>query len=172
MYGHCRSWGPLLKLRPLSKLGPLLKLGSTVKGRVNCRSQAHCRRQGYHGILNYIDTKAKCRHLKKLICKGTLWQVFIRVYRLEIKSVMLVFRPSFVNCCPSNLFSGSTLALYPPPCLKVHYTQIVCGWEEIGGVGDHILQEFNTLYLTRFSPYKTDRPLQTKNLGGEGDSDR
>ncbi len=25
-----------------------------------------------HGLINYIDTKAKCRHLKKLTCKGTL----------------------------------------------------------------------------------------------------
>ncbi len=38
-----------------------------------------------------IDTKAKCRYLKKLACKGTLRQVFIGVYRLEIQSVMLVF---------------------------------------------------------------------------------
>jgi hypothetical protein len=35
----------------------------------------------YHGLVNYIDTIAKCRHLKKLTCKGTLRQVFIRVYR-------------------------------------------------------------------------------------------
>jgi hypothetical protein len=33
---------------------------------------------GYsHWLINYIDTKAKCRHLKKLTCKGTLRQVFI-----------------------------------------------------------------------------------------------
>ncbi len=30
-----------------------------------------------HGPINYIDTKAKCRHIKKLTCKGTLRQVFI-----------------------------------------------------------------------------------------------
>jgi hypothetical protein len=30
-----------------------------------------------HGLINYIDTKAKCRHLKKLTCKGTLRHVFI-----------------------------------------------------------------------------------------------
>ncbi len=34
-----------------------------------------------HGLKNYMDTKAKCRHLKKL----TLRQVFIRVYRLVIQ---------------------------------------------------------------------------------------
>jgi hypothetical protein len=28
-----------------------------------------------HGLVNYIDNKAKCRHLKKLTCKGTLQQV-------------------------------------------------------------------------------------------------
>jgi hypothetical protein len=44
-----------------------------------------------HGLSNYIDTKAKCGHLKKLPCKGTLRQVFIRIYRLVIQSVMSVF---------------------------------------------------------------------------------
>ncbi len=36
-----------------------------------------------HGLINYKDTKTKCRRLKKLTCKGTSRQVFIRVYRLE-----------------------------------------------------------------------------------------
>jgi hypothetical protein len=49
----------------------------------------------HHGLINYKDTKAKCRHLKKLTCKGTLRQVFIRVYRLEIQSVRLIF-----STCP------------------------------------------------------------------------
>jgi hypothetical protein len=44
----------------------------------------------FHGLINYIDTKAKCCHLKKFTRKSTLLQVFIRVYRLEIQSVMLV----------------------------------------------------------------------------------
>jgi hypothetical protein len=35
-----------------------------------------------HGLINYIDTKAKCR-LKKFTCKGTVRQAFIRDYRLE-----------------------------------------------------------------------------------------
>ncbi len=37
-----------------------------------------------HGLINYIETKAKGCHLKKITCKGTLRQVFIRVYRLEL----------------------------------------------------------------------------------------
>ncbi len=39
-----------------------------------------------HGLINYIDTKAK-----KLTCKGTLRQVFIKVHRLEVQSVLLAF---------------------------------------------------------------------------------
>jgi hypothetical protein len=47
-----------------------------------------------------VDTKAKCRHLKKLTCKGTLRQVFRRVYRLEIQSVMLVFSTQLCELLP------------------------------------------------------------------------
>ncbi len=32
---------------------------------------------GDHGLINYLDAKAKCRHLEKFTCKGTLQQVFI-----------------------------------------------------------------------------------------------
>jgi hypothetical protein len=42
------------------------------------------------------------------------------------------------------------------------------GW---GSVGDHILQEFYPLYLTRFRTYKIARTLN-KNLGLEGASNR
>ena len=68
-----------------------------------------------HGYINFTDTEAKCRFLKRLTYKGTLQQVYIRVYRLEIQSVMLVFRPSFLNCCPCNLLSGSSPPLHPLP---------------------------------------------------------
>ncbi len=54
----------------------------------------------------------------------------------------------------------SLLQLSPPPphppslCQSIVYTvQTMCGWWGVGvlsPVGDHILQEFNTLYLTRF----------------------
>jgi hypothetical protein len=44
------------------------------------------------------------------------------------------------------------------------YRQCVAGrgWGMLSPVGDHILQEFNTLYLTRFRTYKIARPPQTK----------
>ncbi len=50
---------------------------------------------------------------KKLTTKGTLRQVFITVYRLEIQTVMRVFRPSFVHCCPLT-FSLVQLFSLPP----------------------------------------------------------
>jgi hypothetical protein len=92
------------------------------EGGVGCR----------HGLINYIDTKPKCP-----VCKGTSRQVFIRLEiqsvmlvfstqlcellplspSLQIQSVMLVIRLSFVNRCPSPLLSGSTLPP-PPPSLS------------------------------------------------------
>jgi hypothetical protein len=33
--------------------------------------------------IRLIEVNSKCSHLKQLTCKGTLWQVFTRVYRLS-----------------------------------------------------------------------------------------
>jgi len=72
-----------------------------------------------HGLINYKDTKTKCRLywcLKEFID-----------WRLES---CWYFWPSFVNYYPSNLLSSS-----PPPLPKVNvqYMQTVCGWEGVGG---------------------------------------
>ncbi len=68
---------------------------------------------------------------KKMTFEWTLRQVLFRVYLLEIQSVMMVLsRPSFVNCCPSNLLSGSTL---PLPCVN-KYTVYTCTVCKGGGV--------------------------------------
>ncbi len=58
-------------------------------------------------------------------------------------------------------------SLWPhPPKIKVQCIQTVCGCGVGGGVVscvvDHILQEFNTLFLTRFRTYKISKPPQTK----------
>jgi hypothetical protein len=106
---------------------------------------------------------------KKIDLPGTLRQVFIRVYRLEIQSVKLVLRPSFVTVA-SLTFS---LVQPPPPtlpCVKVQYCiyrQCVAGrgWVVLSPVGNHILQEFNILYLTRLGTYKLSRPPLTKLKG-------
>jgi hypothetical protein len=50
----------------------------------------------HHGLINYIDTKAKC-HLKKFTCFWTLRQV---LYRLVIQSVMLVFLAQLCELLP------------------------------------------------------------------------
>ncbi len=70
-----------------------------------------------------------------------------------------------VYCCPSTF----SLTSSPPSQTKctVLYIQTVC---VCGGVGggvlncpvDHILQEFYTLFLTRFRTYKIASPPQTK----------
>jgi hypothetical protein len=54
---------------------------------------------------------------------------------------------------------------------SVQYIQTVSGREGVGvlsPVRDHILQEFNTLYLTRFRTYKIARPPQPKIWEGRG----
>jgi hypothetical protein len=93
---------------------------------------------------------------------------------------MLVFSTQLCDLCSPRLPLSPSLWLPPPPppsmCQSTVYTNSV--WLGGGGVGvlscvgDHILQEFYTLYLTRFGAYKIDRPPQDKNLGGEGASDR
>ncbi len=39
-----------------------------------------------HGLINCIDIKAKCRHLKKFTCKGTFRQAFICLSYLRSQS--------------------------------------------------------------------------------------
>jgi hypothetical protein len=46
----------------------------------------------YNNVKMYnIEVNVKCRHLKKFNCNGTLRQVFITVYRLEISNFLLTF---------------------------------------------------------------------------------
>jgi hypothetical protein len=84
-----------------------------------------------HEITNNIDTKAKCRHLKKFTCKGTWRQVFIRVYGLVIQSVMLVFLTQLCELLPLLHFFW-----FAPPslCEKNKYTRIQCVRVGICGV--------------------------------------
>jgi hypothetical protein len=76
------------------------------------------------------------------------------------------FRPSFVNYCPSGVLSDSPLPTPPPSlCQSTVYTEsewLGGGGRVMSPVGDHILQEFNTLYLTRFRTYKIARLPHTK----------
>ncbi len=98
-----------------------------------------------HRKIRLIEDDAKCRYRKKLTCQGTLRQVFIRVYILEIQSVICwYFRPNFVNCCPSNLLTGSTSPPSPLPCVNKYtvYTYTMCkGGGRYGVLG---LRQINT----------------------------
>jgi hypothetical protein len=87
---------------------------------------------------------------------------------------MLVFSTQLCERL-SNLLSGSTLSLLP--CVNMYsvYTDTVCkggGGVIRGFVGDHILQEFNTLYLTQIQNLQNCYTTPIKNLGGEGAPDR
>ncbi len=81
------------------------------------------------------------------------------------------FWPSFVNYC-SLTFSLVHLPPFPKSKYSI-YRQCVArkAWGVLSCVGDHILQEFNTLFLTRFRTYKSSSTTPNKNLGEEGVSD-
>ncbi len=78
----------------------------------------------YHRLINYIDTKAKCCHLKNWPVKGLCGGVG----GLQIQPVMLVISAQLCECYPSNLLSGSTLPPLSPslPCVK-YSIQFVAG---------------------------------------------
>ncbi len=103
--------------------------------------------------------------------------MFIRVYRLEIQSVRLAFRPSFVNCYPSNLLS----ALTPPfhmvlglrhinTCRKVPLQVNFFRWQNFAlpsmslillrflpfSFGDQQVETFAELHRKDHSLHKTD----------------
>jgi hypothetical protein len=66
-----------------------------------------------------------------------------------------------VYCCPS------TFSLTPPlPKVNIQYhiyrQCVAVGEGVLKCVVDHILQKFNTLFLTRFRTYKIAAPPQTK----------
>ncbi len=75
--------------------GPAIIWYNKIGSRSHTKYKSGSRRP--HGLIKDIDTKAKYRQLNKLTCKRTLRQVFIKVYRLEIQSVMLVFSTPLVN---------------------------------------------------------------------------
>jgi hypothetical protein len=98
-----------------------------------------------------------------------LRQVFIRVYRLVIQSVVLVFSTQLCELLPVAPLTLSLVQLSSPlPSVKVQYVWLGGGWGVLSPVEDHILQEFNTLYLTIFRTYKIARPPETKTLEGRG----
>jgi hypothetical protein len=83
-----------------------------------------------HGLINYIETKAKGCHLKKFTCKGTLRQVFIIVYRLELHfNHMLVFLTQL--CEVLTLPSPHPLPSVNKYKVCIHYTVCKGGLRQI-----------------------------------------
>ncbi len=83
---------------------------------------------------------------------------------------MLVFSTQLWELLPSNILSCSPPTPPPFPTSKYSICTKIVRLEGGGGgvvlscVGDHIPQEFNTIYLTRFRTYKTVLPLSNKKL--------
>jgi hypothetical protein len=109
-----------------------------------------------HGLINNKDTTPKCR---------LYWCLIEFIYWRNSQSCWY-FRPSFVYYC--------TLTFFLVHKTKVHYLHTVqCvawnwkGWGMLSYVGDHILQEINTLFLTRFRITKLlHHPKQKPRRGG------
>ncbi len=77
--------------------------------------------------------QSKLSSSKKVTCKRTLRQVFIRVYRLELQSVMLVFcDPALWTVAP--LTFSLVQCSHHPPCENNVYTYTVCVWGGVGGI--------------------------------------
>jgi hypothetical protein len=94
---------------------------------------------------------------KKFTCKRTLRQVFIKAYRLQIQSVMLVF--------------GSPHPPFPPSLRQ--RTVWVAVWSGGGGgycrIGTIYCRSLTLCNLTRFRTYNIARPPpQKKNQEGRG----
>ncbi len=109
-----------------------------------------------------------------------LWGIlFNRFYRLEIHSLMVcIFDPAwellpprkkelYFTCVLLPLYCTFSLTAFPLSTFPMYsiFRQSVTGGRG-GGVlkctVDHILQEFNTLFLTRFRTYKIAKQPQTK----------
>ncbi len=73
-----------------------------------------------HGLINYKDTEAKCRHLKKLTCKGTLRQVFISLWTGDTVGHVSIFDPALRTVAPL-IFSLVQLSPLPPFPLQVNF---------------------------------------------------
>jgi hypothetical protein len=94
--------------------------------------------------------------------------MFIRVYRLEIQSVMLdIFNPALRTVVA--LLTFSLVQLPPPlPYVKVRYMQTVFGCEGVGGI-ESCWRPYSEQIQKLQNSYTT---TPNKNLGGEGASDR
>ncbi len=76
-----------------------------------------------HRLINYKDTKTKCR----------LYCCFLEFITWRYSQSCWYFRPSLMNYCTSNLLFGSPPPSLPLSKIKVQYIKTVFGWEGIEG---------------------------------------
>ncbi len=114
-----------------------------------------------HGLIIFKDTKTKCRLYWGLQIGDTVSHVGIF--------------DAYCELLPSTFSVTSPTQLPPSQSQNTVYTDSVWLRGEVvggGGVlsffGDHILQEFNTLYLTRYRTYKIALPPQQNPRRGGG----
>jgi hypothetical protein len=92
-----------------------------------------------HGLINYVDTKAKFRHLKKCSWKGTFQQVFVRLRPPPLLSFCLGWSSNFVGSeiqsvkLLQNMVSNRNST--PPPTPSHSHALSVCTvlWHRGGG---------------------------------------
>ncbi len=135
----------------------------------------------HHGRMNYKDTKP---YMSAFLSVDLLTE-FAAFCLKDFKDwrythSWFVVSTQVVNCCPPWMGRNYTCVLLsvapllyllsvllpPPPLPNVQHIQTMC---DSGGRGgglkftvDHILQEFYTLFLTRFGTHKIASPPQTK----------
>ncbi len=97
-----------------------------------------------HELINFIDTKAKCRHLKKLTCKWTLRQVFLCLSPPRLLGFCLGWSSNFIGSESGQIHSVKLLqnvvfsrTQHPTPSpshtLSVQYVLYVLYFETGGG---------------------------------------
>ncbi len=134
-----------------------------------------------HGRMNYKETKP---YMSAFLSVDLLtdFAAFCLIDFIDWRYIhsWFVFSTQLVNCCPHGRRNYTVLVYYcpstvpslwppspSPPSQCTVYADSVWLWGEWweGGLKytvDHILQEFYTLFLTRFRTFKIASPTQTK----------
>ncbi len=131
----------------------------------------------HRGRKRPIHSSSSPKHLLQNVISGIFSSSTHSVYRLEIANFLRTF--SHVGIFDPALWSVLSPTAHLPFSLVHHYPsplpcvnkycictivniQCVRGGRVPGCVGHYILQEFYTVYLTRFRTYKIARPPKTK----------
>ncbi len=99
-------------------------------------------------LINHIDTKSKCRHLKILNCKGILRQVFIEfIYWRYSQSCWYFEDPSLCTVAPLTF---SLVQLSPFPCVNKYAVYRYTVYKGGGRYGILGLRQINTFRKVPF----------------------